>query len=263
MDMRLSKLQEIVKDWCAAIHGVTKSQTWLTDWTTGKWEKLDEAKCVKCLGPYLSFGRILSNGTSHLFFLLQQAEKRTWSPGQSTKACFQVSIWTKRKVSSLAKGPPLGSRVSEESTGKACAGLCLVTQPCPTLCDPMDCSLPGSSIHGDSPGKNTEVGSHALPQGIFPAQGLNPGLPHCRQILYCLSCQGSPRILEWVAYPFSRGSSCLVIKLGSPALQADSLLSEPPQKETQANKSLLENSKLVINRTESLPALLEFGLTSG
>ena len=44
-------------------------------------------------------------------------------------------------------------------------------------------------------------------RGIFPTQGSNPGLPHCRPILYCLSHQGSPRILEWVAYPFSRVSS--------------------------------------------------------
>ena len=44
---------------------------------------------------------------------------------------------------------------------------------------------------GDSPGKNTGVGCHALLQGIFPTQGLNPGLPHCRQILYRLSHQGS------------------------------------------------------------------------
>ena len=154
--------------------------------------------------------------------------------------------------------------------------LCLVGQSCPTLCDPMDCSPPGSSVHGDSPGKNTGVGCHALLQGIFPTQGLkprspalqvdslpaepqgkpnvsfsfvsdslqlhglqssrllcpwnspgkntgvgshfffqgisstqglNPGLLHCRQILYHLSHQGSSRILEWVAYPFSRGSS--------------------------------------------------------
>ena len=49
-------------------------------------------------------------------------------------------------------------------------------QLCPTLCDPMDCSPPGSSVHGDSPGKNTGVGWHALVQGIFPTQGLNPGL---------------------------------------------------------------------------------------
>ena len=46
-------------------------------------------------------------------------------------------------------------------------------QLCPTLCDPMDFSLPGSSVHGDSPGKNTGVGCHALLQGIFLTQGLN------------------------------------------------------------------------------------------
>ena len=57
-----------------------------------------------------------------------------------------------------------------------------------------------------SPGHNTGVGSHSLLQGIFSSQGSNPGLPHCRQILYQLSHQGSPRMLEWVAYPFSSGS---------------------------------------------------------
>ena len=84
---------------------------------------------------------------------------------------------------------------------------CLVAQFCPTLCGPMDCSLLGSSVHRDSPGKNTWVGCHALLQGIFPTQGMNPGLVHCRQILYLLSHQGSLRILEWVVYPFSRGTS--------------------------------------------------------
>ena len=59
----------------------------------------------------------------------------------------------------------------------------------------------------DSPGKNTGVGCHALVQGIFPTQGPNPGLPHCRQILYQLSHQRNPRKAEWVAYPFSSGSS--------------------------------------------------------
>ena len=49
-------------------------------------------------------------------------------------------------------------------------------QSCPTLCDAMDCSPPGSSVHGDSPGKNTRVGCHALFQGIFPTQGSNPHL---------------------------------------------------------------------------------------
>ena len=108
--------------------------------------------------------------------------------------------------------------------------VCLVAQSCLTLCNPMDCSLPGSSVHGDSPGKNTGVGCHALLQGVFPTQGLNLGLPHCRRILYHLSHQGSPRIPEWVAYLFSRGSSDPGIKLGSPALQVDSLPAELPGK---------------------------------
>ena len=68
--------------------------------------------------------------------------------------------------------------------------MCLVTQSCPTLCDPIDYSPLGSSVHGDSPGKNTGVGCHALLQGIFPTQGSNPGLPPCRQILYSLRYQG-------------------------------------------------------------------------
>ena len=59
----------------------------------------------------------------------------------------------------------------------------------------------------NSPGQNTRVGSLSLLQGIFPSQGLNPGLPHYRHTLYQLSPKGSPRILEWVAYPFSSGSS--------------------------------------------------------
>ena len=59
----------------------------------------------------------------------------------------------------------------------------------------------------NSPGKNTGVGSHSFLQGIFTTQGWNPGLPFCTWILYCLSHQGSPRILEWVAISFFRGSS--------------------------------------------------------
>ena len=69
----------------------------------------------------------------------------------------------------------------------------LVTQLSPTLCDPMECSPPGSSVHGDSPGENTGVGCHFLLQGNFLTQGLNPGLLHYRQILYHLRHQGSQK----------------------------------------------------------------------
>ena len=70
--------------------------------------------------------------------------------------------------------------------------LCLVAQLCRTLCNPMGCSPPGASVCGDSLGKNIRVGCHALLQGIFWTQGLNPGLPHHRWFLYYPSHQGSP-----------------------------------------------------------------------
>ena len=73
-------------------------------------------------------------------------------------------------------------------------------QLCPAFATPWTLLM-------DSPDQNTGMGSLSLLQEIFPTQGWNPGLPHCRQILYQLSHQGSPRILEWVAYPFSRASS--------------------------------------------------------
>ena len=76
--------------------------------------------------------------------------------------------------------------------------LCFVTQS--DLCDPRNCSLPGSFVQGNTPGKNTRVGCHALPQGILPTQGLNPGLPHCRWILYWLSHQGSPLVVLLLSY---------------------------------------------------------------
>ena len=106
--------------------------------------------------------------------------------------------------------------------------LCLVTQLCLTLCDPMDCSPLGSSVHGDSPGKNTGGGCHALLQGLLPTQGSNPGLPHCRRILYQLSHKGSPGDLishecavpqvspiRWGLYLAGKESACNVGDLGS------------------------------------------------
>ena len=63
-----------------------------------------------------------------------------------------------------------------------------VVQSCPILCNPMDCSPPGSFLHPwDFPGKNTGVGCHFLLQGIFLTQESKPGLPRCRQTLYHLS----------------------------------------------------------------------------
>ena len=77
-----------------------------------------------------------------------------------------------------------------------------VAPSCLTLCDPMDCV-----VHGILQARILEWVAFPLFQGIFPTQESNPGLPHCRWILYQLSHKGSPRILEWVAFPFSSGSS--------------------------------------------------------
>ena len=121
-------------------------------------------------------------------------------------------------------------QVSEGRKGK-------VAQSCPTFCDPRglfmefsrpeyrpfpspgDLPNPGTEprspalqvdfLPGEPQGKPKKTGvvSLSLLQGIFPTQGLNPGLPRCKWILYQWSHKGSPRKLEWVAYPFSRGSS--------------------------------------------------------
>ena len=73
----------------------------------------------------------------------------------------------------------------------------------PTLRHSMDCIV----SPWDCAGQNTGVGGLSFLQGIFPTQGLNPGLLHCKWILYQLSHKGRWRILDWVAYPFSSGSS--------------------------------------------------------
>ena len=79
-----------------------------------------------------------------------------------------------------------------------------VALPCWTLCNLVDFSLSGSSVHGILQAGILELGSCSLLQGIFATKGLNPDFPHCRRIFYHLSHQGSPKILEWVAYLFSK-----------------------------------------------------------
>ena len=108
------------------------------------------------------------------------------------------------------------------------------------LCDPIDRSPTDSSVHGDSPGKNARVNYHSLLQGIFPTQGSNPGLPHCRWILYHLSYQESPICIlifinkpeYWSGQPFPSPVDLPNpgIEPRSPSLQVDSLPAEPQGK---------------------------------
>ena len=93
---------------------------------------------------------------------------------------------------------------------------------------PRSPTLQEDSLPAEPPGKpkNTGMGSLSFLQHIFQTQESNPGLPHCRKILYQLSHKGSPRILAWVAYPFSGDLPDPGIKWGSPTLQVDSLPTE-------------------------------------
>ena len=99
-------------------------------------------------------------------------------------------------------------------------------------CSVVSHSLPPHGLYSprNSPGQKTGVGSHSLLQGTFPTQGSNPGLLYSGWILYQLSHQGSPRILDWVAYPSPADIPDPGIKLGFLALQADSLPTELPGK---------------------------------
>ena len=121
-------------------------------------------------------------------------------------AVYQKHTWREDNpdtISEHQKGPCLLPRGNDQMLLKLALSyvlcLCLVVQSCPTLWGrtpgvPKGCSPPGSSVHEDTPGKNTGVRSHALLQGIIPTQGSNPGLLHCRQILYQLSYQRSPKL---------------------------------------------------------------------
>ena len=89
------------------------------------------------------------------------------------------------------------------------AGIGTLEASASEICSVISDSLQPHGLYSpwNSPSQNTGVGSLFLLQGIFPTQGSNPGLPHCRRILYQLNHQGGPRILEWVAYSFSSRSA--------------------------------------------------------
>ena len=99
------------------------------------------------------------------------------------------------------------------------------------------------------------MGSLPLLQAIFPTQGLKPGLPHCRWILYQLSHLGSPRILEWGAYPFSRGSSNPGIEPGSQRCKLNSLPTEPSGKPLSLHYCL--DGMCVCEVAQSCPTLCD------
>ena len=90
---------------------------------------------------------------------------------------------------------------------RVCVCMCSVAQSCLTLHDAMDCNPPGSSVYGILQARILEWVAMPSSRGSSQQQGSKPGLLHCRWILYCLSHQGSPRTLDWVACPFCSGPS--------------------------------------------------------
>ena len=114
-----------------------------------------------------------------------------------------------------------------------CDGLCLVAQSCPALCDTLDCSSPGSSVHGDSQGKNTGVGCHVM---LCPPPGdlLNPGIELRSPTLLADSLPSGPSGKPKIPSPGNLPDPG--IEPGSPALQAYSLPAELPGKAQNCRK---------------------------
>ena len=151
-------------EWC-------KSQRWFCSFNTVQWKKDvpikgNNASALLCPGKLL-LKCCFQLGTTHLPFTGLLLER--------TKTLTQ---W----ASSMARpGWELGI--------SSCCH-CLVPKSCPILCNPMDCSPPGSSVYGISQGKNTGVSCHCLLQGIFPTQRSNPDLPYWQAGSLPLSHQG-------------------------------------------------------------------------
>ena len=134
-----------------------------------------------------------------IFFCTSKASQKSW--GENVLAswftwfhiingCQGMQSYREMHHRILPMFPPQTGQY--QASSRACAVLCLVAQSCPTLCDSTDYSPSSSSVHRDSPGKNTRVGCHALLQGICLTQGSNPGLPHCRWIFLPADLPGKP-----------------------------------------------------------------------
>ena len=158
--------------WRATVHGVSESQT--------EWQVVEQ------LTHRLMWRMVQLGG--------QQREQRPGDKSECGSVDWEtMSNWLKHRIDALMKMP--GTSVRRWK---------LPFMKFPLIfTESESCSVVSNSLwpHGlhsswNSPGQNIGVGSCCLLQGIFPTQGSNPGLLHCRQILYQLNCQGSPRILE-------------------------------------------------------------------
>ena len=134
-----------------------------------------------------------------IFFCTSKASQKSWGENflaswftwfHIINGCQGMQSYREMHHRILPMFPPQAGQY--QASSRACAVLCLVAQSCPTLCDSIDYSPSSSSVHRDSPGKNTRVSCHALLQGICLTQGSNPGLPHCRLIFLPADLPGKP-----------------------------------------------------------------------
>ena len=167
-----------------------------------------------CLTLCDLMGPGLPSSSVHGMFQLRILE---WIVMTSSRRSYWPRDWTCASCISCITGGFFSCMLSSGISLSSACNFCLCTMIC-------NVSLKWSKVkwkllsgvwlfvtHGlyspwNSPGQNTSAGSLSFLQGIFSTWGSSPGLPHCRQILYKVSHKGSPRILQWIAYPFSSGS---------------------------------------------------------
>ena len=181
--------------WWATVHGVAKSRTWLSDGALLYYHH------HHCHSQHLHHSQCVSLNSLWVCLVVGSLLSYFW-----TLAALNTVL---PQTAEIPNKQCLNDRINNNEFIHSTLQLNWVSEWVSGSRSVVSDSLRPHGLYSpwNSPGQNTGVGSLSLLQGIFPTQGWNPGIPHCRRILYQLSHKGSPRILEWVAYPFSCKSS--------------------------------------------------------